>query len=319
MNDDQFDSGPTVVTCGYDARPSDAMEVGYERQFGDIEMNETFDFQGYYGEQRAGTTTVPRQQGKTDPYRPFDDSQDDQDMDIDPMEEADDEHCSRSLSHTALANYYSSNLLQSSLIPPNVCSLEDDLVDPPGSIDIVRLATFACVEKWDVGKDTMEYLGSVLALSAPVDDFITLCGLQPQIRHIKLEEPILSSDPATDMQRLRERNVVRLTSHGIKPYHLDRRNDEGLRWSARSLKLPEDMDKLIAAEKMTINSETGGFLKQIFDDMNGDALTSITQDRRYKVNIAAHGAFVCIRLTRTGSSSTCNTPITPALSTLQPR
>lgn len=259
-------------------------------QSNDSDMDNVFDFEGYHGGHQQNSDylhqeTVGSDQEYHDAQQGYSPTIVDSDEMNDSYDEADDGW--QSLFEAAFTSYYSDNPLKCSLLPSTPLTSAGDLDDPPGSADGSNSIALPSTEKWDVDKATMEYLASVLALSAPVSSLSTCCGLRSPLRDVKIEEPVLRSDPATDMQRLRERNVVRLNTKGIKPVPSDKRHDQDLQWSSKSLKLPNEMDKQLATEKMNVNSETGRFLKEIFEDMKDDFTFSLSKDRISKVHFSA--------------------------------
>lgn len=299
--------GGVVMAYGHYAVQPDPIDAGYARQVDDYVMDETFDFQGYYDEPRTDAAAYS-QQKPTVPSQASDDSQHDQDMDIESSEETNNGDSWRDLVDAAHANYYSEDPMKDVLLLPKLTVFNEDFREPPGSFNVAEIDKLTSVERWDVSKSTMEFLANVLALSAPADDLTKCCGLEPLLRGVKLEEPVLLSDTATDMHRLRERNIVKLTSNGIKPFPSDKRHDQGLRWSKSSLKLPDEVDELIAAEKMIVNSETGNMLKDVFEDMNEDPLSSFAKDFQHRVSLQHIWYFCAFPLTRLGSISTDVTP-----------
>lgn len=271
----------TLLSYDHYGIQADTMDTSHARQVGDDAMNETFDFPGYYGDYATDSVAANPQQDMIQSHRG-------KDVDSVPAGEVEYRDGPPDVLASALASYYSSNPLTDPLIPPVSSVLERGFIDPPGFHDMQQLATLPTVEKWDVDKSTMEYLVAILAVSASEGSLLARCGLRPHLRDIKLEEPVLSSDPATDMQRLRERNVVRLDTQCIKPIPLDKRHDQGLQWSAKSLRLPEETDKLIAAEKMMVNGDTVDFLKEVFEGMQGDPITPLSRNSQDRVSSVAH-------------------------------
>ena len=84
-------------------------------------------------------------------------------------------------------------------------------------------------ERWDIEKDTAEFLTSVMSLSR-IEDFeegmpcLTMDDL-------KIDEPVMHSDPDFDIARLRARNMVNLSVRGIEPAS----TNHGVHWMKPSL------------------------------------------------------------------------------------
>lgn len=262
-----------LVTHQYHGVQPDSMATSDAMQVGDNGMDQLFDFQGY----QTDSVAAYFQPEPSTARQEYVDSQNYGYMDSDQPEEGDDDGDDGwpALFQAAYEGYYSVDPLKSWLIPLQPSSFNEDL--------IMNGATTVEVEKWDIDQTTMEFLASLVSASASGDSLRVRCGLRACIRDIKIEEPVLQSDAATDMLRLQERNIIHLTSKGIKPFPLDEQHDQALQWSAKSSRLPHELDQLLAAERMTVNSETGTFLMEVFEDTKGDLVALLSEDRHCKV------------------------------------
>lgn len=245
--------------------------AGDTTNLADSGMEEMFDFPRYHSECQADAWAGDPGQESTTYYQQHDDPQSDEFMDDGQPEDVDDDDGIGSPVQLAAMSYYSGDPLDSHLIPLLSSSFEEDLVDPKS-------------EKWDVDKATMEFLASILTFSAPAKSPSTRFGTGKYFRNVKVEEPVLQSDAATDMLRLHERNTIRVTPKGIKPIPLDKCHDQDLRWSTKSLRLPHDIDELLAAEKMAVDVKTGRFLKNLVEGLKGDLITSLLNERHHKAS-----------------------------------
>lgn len=263
--------GDVVAHCYHAVQPPVA----------DSDMSQMFDFEGYHNEHQP-RSNYP-QQGSTDFNQRYRNSQ--QEGSTSSGHSEDDDDGWQALYESALANYYFDDPLKCHCVPLQSLTFFDDLSDTPGFTDVADIIPLHSVEKWDVDSTTMVYLASLMALSVPGDSLSTHCGVQPPLRDVKLEDPVLQSDPATDMLRLSERNTVRLDPKDLKPFSLDNRHDQALQWSRKSLKLPDDMEKQLITEKMDVASETGQFLKEVFEVAKDEIESSLSKDGILKVHV----------------------------------
>ncbi|KJX93174.1 hypothetical protein TI39_contig4375g00007 [Zymoseptoria brevis] len=205
----------------------------------------------------------PQEPPSTDPFQSSDDDGD-QSMEWD-------------LVKAARHDYFSTDPMQGISLPLTPPGPKDALMEPFAQLPV----TFA-EEKWNVDRETAQFLSSVMSLMSPSEN--TEHDAHLGFRKFKVEEPLLSTDPIVDIQRLQERNVVCVTTAGMEPFVLSKKNDERLTWDKKSLKLPDQVEKEIAAEKVIVDSETANFLKEVFQDMEGPAI--LLEDCRTKAAIS---------------------------------
>ena len=130
--------------------------------------------------------------------------------------------------------------------------------------DLPRSKNFPVEEKLDVDKDTAEYLTSVMNLLT-AKDYIDL-PISTQLRDLKVDEPLLASDPELDIIHVRNRNKIRLTRDRMMrlglidgmnaEHHLSQFRDTG------SVKLPDD--------KLEVDVETAIYLRDILNGIETD-------------------------------------------------
>ncbi|SMR61639.1 unnamed protein product [Zymoseptoria tritici ST99CH_3D1] len=180
------------------------------------------------------------------------------------------------LAKAARHDYFSTDPMQGISLPLTPPGPEDALMDP-----FAKLPPTFEEEKWNVDRETAQFLSSVMSLMSPSEDPEHDAHLG--FRKFKVDEPLLSTDPIVDIQRLHERNVVSVTTAGMDFFVLSKKKDERLTWDKKSLKLPDQVEKEIASEKVVVDSETANFLKEVFQDMEGPAL--LLEDCRTKAAI----------------------------------
>ena len=73
---------------------------------------------------------------------------------------------------------------------------------------------------------------------------------------LKIDEPVLSTDPHLDVSRLRARNTVRLSNQGMKPCVLNTEKGESLAWTSEDLKLPTAIKMSIADANLPIDLDS---------------------------------------------------------------
>lgn len=167
--------------------------------------------------------------------------------------------------------------------PTVVCA---DLEDPESTLNISDIANvkelngITVSEKWDVDKETATFLASLLALGKDDGPMHSRQNCGPlYLRDLRLEEPLLSSDPEVDVWRLKRRKTVAISSDGMRPFELKDEEGESFTWSTSELRAPAEKDELIANEKLDVDRETMEYLKDIMslgcpadeENMNTDA------------------------------------------------
>ncbi|KAK4494743.1 hypothetical protein PRZ48_014099 [Zasmidium cellare] len=189
----------------------------------------------------------------------------------------------------ALANYRNDNPMTSSLIPTPLGDFEFEQQlthpdEPTHSRQSTDLDTLNGNEKWHVDKESAEFLASVMKLVSDhgLGDMIHRSIRNP-LRELKLDEPILSTDPQMELIKLFERNEVHLSSEGIEACTLDTEKDESLTWPAKALKQPKAIHEDIMNAKLEIDAETMEYLRDIHNEPKVDLDDWLKQDREKRL------------------------------------
>lgn len=154
--------------------------------------------------------------------------------------------------------------------PPSPEHLQADLRDPDSTLNVALLVSLGALEghtvhgRWDVDKESAKFLASVLALCKEENwQDGSASGGALKLKDLKLEEPILVSDPELDLEQLRHRNMITISTDGIEPFKLDENKNEGFSWTPEDLRLPSGKDRSVAHERLDIDHETIEVLKEI--------------------------------------------------------
>lgn len=127
--------------------------------------------------------------------------------------------------HGLTLNYLHQDPVEPELIPRIPATWQDALEDPASRMNIGLIVSLGALngqttnEKLDVDKETASLLSSVFKLSKDDDDLETLLEKDLiRFNDLKLEEPILATDPDIDLSRLSERNTVTISTDGMQPF-----------------------------------------------------------------------------------------------------
>ena len=173
------------------------------------------------------------------------------------------------LHHGLVANSFDSNPFCSEYLPSLPESLHIDLEDPPSTLSI---GTLVCTwalnghtthERWDVDKESVEFLTSVLALSNKYSEGLDCIHTMKRFGELKVEEATLASDAELDLLKLKRRNVVTITTEDMQPFQLNDERDESLCWPSNLLRLPAETDRDISNEKLEVDLETMEYMKAV--------------------------------------------------------
>ena len=175
--------------------------------------------------------------------------------------------------HGLTTDHMSTNLFASDLLPRPPANCAADLED--GSLTtIALLGSLSALnghtahEKYDIDKDAAELLASVIKLGQD-DNFLDECQDEHSIRFkdLKLEEPILLSDPELDLMRLEQRNTAKIcadvmeTSKNIQePGFISPEKDAAMRQALTERK----------NEKLDIDRSTIDYLGELCKQLEGD-------------------------------------------------
>ena len=136
-------------------------------------------------------------------------------------------------------------------LPPTPESMRADALDPNEVPSVQRwVGPGALNEKWDVDREAAHFLASIISDvngKAFKQDFGQRCLC---LSELKLEEALLSTDPAADLFHLKRRNTLQLSVKGWPPFELDRSKGEDPKWTAEELDLPASMDRKLARKDL---------------------------------------------------------------------
>lgn len=191
----------------------------------------------------------------------------------------------------ALHAYRSHNPLRSDLLPITSPDYDGDLADAPGADEMQRMVDKAGIlgpEKWDVDQEALQFLASTHTLMKEDKSDPRREGLHPGFRDLKLDEPVLKTDPHLEMLRILERNQVQLSSAGFERIPLNTEKDESIKWPKHTLQLPSTVDKQIASEKLEVDMDTVEYLRDIFQGPKADLSELAADEREKKVSGRCH-------------------------------
>ena len=153
-----------------------------------------------------------------------------------------------------------------SYIPSPPETSVEDLADPPGVQDIAARGALDGTnfhEKWDVDKESAGFLASVLALAKDDETPLELQDSRVSFCDLKVIEPLLHCDPELELQQLRRRNQVKITSRGMPPAMLVNDDGEGIGWSLQELERPVEAEHQLASEKLDVSQDVSSYLRDI--------------------------------------------------------
>lgn len=152
------------------------------------------------------------------------------------------------------------------LIPQ--ASLADLFSDPPDALESafeVAQDVRTNDEKWDVDKESVRFLASVVAMERERDDRTRTDDADGGFRRLKLDEPVLACDPDLELSRLRKRNEAVLEVRGIEPFKIEIEKDEGIAWPTKLRDLSAEKDREAAADqKFDVEPDVAEYLRDLF-------------------------------------------------------
>ncbi|KAK5733315.1 hypothetical protein LTR17_009804 [Elasticomyces elasticus] len=156
--------------------------------------------------------------------------------------------------------------LRSVWMPTPPASADGDLEEWPELASDHKAAAMnlaAHGEKWEVDKETMGFLASVMALGREDEQATVLEDTPLTFTDLKIDETVLQCDAAVEVRNLRERHVVKLTTHGLEPFALDTEKGESIQWPKTDLALPSKIHEQIAADRLQISRDEAAYLQNI--------------------------------------------------------
>lgn len=141
-----------------------------------------------------------------------------------------------------------------------------DFTDPAGVstaalLDMLR--NTIANEKWDVDRESANFLADVATIDKHPWDPRDADGSQMSLRDLKIIEPVLTTDHELDMQRLGARNSVTISTNDIEPIPVDVERDEGLQWPSRYVCLPSELEANFASARLDIGKDVVDYLCDI--------------------------------------------------------
>ncbi|KAK0913289.1 hypothetical protein LTR91_000466 [Friedmanniomyces endolithicus] len=154
----------------------------------------------------------------------------------------------------------------SACMPTPPGSAADDLDHWPSLTSAHKVAALALIdhgEKWDVDRESAEFLASVIAFGKADKGVLTLEDCSTTFTDLKVDEPILQCDPHVEVQKLKDRNAVKLTAQDLEPFALDKHKGESIYWASTDLQLPTMKDNEVASEKFEVSEDVVTLLREI--------------------------------------------------------
>lgn len=154
-------------------------------------------------------------------------------------------------------------------------------------------------ERLNIDRDTAVFLASVFSLEKTGEPLESLLHSNTPLysRNLKIEEPVLTSDPELDLWRLRRLNAAIVSSKGMEAFELDDEKGEGFGWSIEEKRAHTETEELIASEKLDIDVELLTYLKDeilVFckvttnDDVVGACLDDCPVSTRFYQDSTSH-------------------------------
>lgn len=198
--------------------------------------------------------------------------------------------------HGLTTNYLTHNPLDSDLVPPLPASWQADLEDPEGPVNIGlpvcldALNGYTDHERLDIDRDSADLLASAIKLGQD-DDFLDgwVDEQANRFKYLKVEEPILRSDPELDLICLRRRNTPTVSADGMQPFADREIQDLPFISSERDAVMLELLKESVD-EKLDIDRSTvvylGEICKELEDDGDYDVETLLSHRKVFTVSAA---------------------------------
>ncbi|KAF2483174.1 hypothetical protein BDY17DRAFT_345794 [Neohortaea acidophila] len=118
-------------------------------------------------------------------------------------------------------------------------------------------------EKWAVDRGTAQFLASIIALTET--SCMVEAGEDDGLANLRLTEPLLSTDPELELERLRRRQVATISSRGMKPFVLQPDKGQSFAWSPAEQQMQHRAIEAVNGEKLQIHSDTLKYIKDCMD------------------------------------------------------
>ena len=167
-------------------------------------------------------------------------------------------------------------MLVSTVDPELIQSWQADLEDSQELMSIGLLVSLSAVngntahEKLDIDKDAAELLASVIKLGQD-DDFPDMWPDEPAtgFKGLRLEEPILLSDPQLDLIRLNDRNTAAISTKGMQPFTEEEISDLPFISDEKDAAMRETLEQS-TNERFDIDRSMVDYLGEICKQLEGD-------------------------------------------------
>jgi hypothetical protein len=106
----------------------------------------------------------------------------------------------------------------------------------------------------------------VLLDQSTIEKITAAASIRPRRQNLKLEIPLLKTDPDADLRAFKKRQNASLKDEKFIYEPLDIENDEGLQWPSRFANLPEETMKACSMEKITVTRDTMVYLQAALKD-----------------------------------------------------
>jgi hypothetical protein len=173
--------------------------------------------------------------------------------------------------HGFTSSSLSHDPLNSDLVPRPPADWQTDLEDPESALNIGVLVSLGALsghtahEKLDIDKKAAELLASVIKLGQEDDSLDAWQDdCSARFKDLKLEEPMLLSDPQLDLMRLKRRNVAVLSTDGMQPFANEEIEDPGFVSPEEDAAMRDELEEH-ANEKLDIDRSTMEYLGEIYN------------------------------------------------------
>jgi hypothetical protein len=177
--------------------------------------------------------------------------------------------------HGLCYDYQLDHPLSGALIPLAQEDLSRIVDEPEGTLfhedALFRKAFIAEVhdslnERLDVGKEAANFLMCILRTCKQDEgDQVRVDLSDSSHKRLKLELPVLAHDHEVEMNTLRRRNEVRVTSKGIEPFQLDIEKGESFASTSAEINDKQRLDSELQNEKLDVGKETVELFRQLRD------------------------------------------------------
>ncbi|KAK5165487.1 uncharacterized protein LTR77_009016 [Saxophila tyrrhenica] len=170
-----------------------------------------------------------------------------------------------------LTRDYTRNYVQEAMdcLPPTPESMHSDMMHPSIELDSTDISPDTLGEKlvletWDVDRETVKFLTSVMALAADQPNMcveeLDDCLLS---RSLKIEEAVLSRDPELELRQLKRHNAISLPAEAAAFVRTTTEDEQQPLWTTAELALPHKMDCKVAQERLDIGRDVISYLEDV--------------------------------------------------------